>query len=186
MVTQLLRAITIDVLQATQSNASLDSSYPEPLRKYAETSREDQRSSDLLPILEVLGSSNSIMSEAWRLTQAKNRYFEAILDSLKFVQNYSSNKTHLGRTLASFREAGGNYDRIFTRELQSLLLIARSEESPIIQTAAPSELDTSNLPGIPEVTVQRSLLGGVRMFHKGMLNDKSWRARLTKILSVVS
>lgn len=200
MVTQLLQAIAFDVLQAVKDPAFFSMpqaqreeqvkkallNYPQPMAKYVRNVSEQGFVEDLHPVLEVLGSSTSIIAEARRLAREKNAFFGAVLDSLKSVSSYEDQKTRLGEVMQSFRDAGPKYGRVLDRELQSLLLAARDEDSPIVQIAAPADLDVSHLPGVPSIIVQRPLLGGTRMFLNGKLADDSWRARLTKILSVIS
>lgn len=200
MVTQLLRAITFDVLQVVKDPAFFTlpqaqredlvkkglPDYPQPIAKYVRNVSEQALVDDFHPVLEVLGSSTSVIAEAQRLEREKNAYFAAVLDSLKHLSSFEDDSTQLGQMMKSFRDAGAKYARVLDRELQMLLLTAREEDSPIVQVAAPVELDVSHLPGVPSTVVRRPLLGGTRMFLNGKLADDSWRARLTKILSVIS
>jgi len=196
----MLSAITYDVLQVAKDPVFFDSSeskreklaeesldgYPNKLLAYLAAVSADQLAHEMQQVVEIYGSAQSILSQAYRLVKEENVFFISILDSLKELSTYDGKKTRLSKILAIFREAGGKYDRIFARELQMLLLSARGEDSPIVQIAAETDIDTSKLPGIPGITVQSSLLGGSRMFYNGKLNDNSWRARLTKMLSVVT
>lgn len=200
MVTQLLRAMTFDVLQSVKSpdfftlaqakrDAHVSTSlpeYPAGIAKYVRSVSENEFVADAEAILQVLGSGGSVITDASRLTRSGNGFFVAMLDSLKAVLVYESSDTQLGVTLASFQEAGSKYSRVLRRELQLLLMAARGEDSAIVQVAAPTEVDVSALPGVPEVAVQRQLLGGARVFFNGKLKDDSWRARLTQVLSVIS
>lgn len=200
MVTQLLRAMTFDVLQSVKSpdfftlaqakrDAHVNSTlpeYPAGVAKYVRGVSEEDFVADVEAVLQVLGSGGSVIIDAPRLTRSGNGFFVAMLDSLKEVIAHKSEKTQLGATLASFNDAGAKYVRVLRRELQLLLMAARGEDSAIVQVAAPAEVDITGLPGVPEVAVQRQLLGGARVFFNGKLKDDSWRARLTQVLSVIS
>lgn len=200
MVTQLFGSVVYDCLRVTKAAEFFDAKtsvrkeevkkmlgaeYPVSIVSYLETVGPDQYVTDAEMAMHVLAGSTSIIEQARRLAEA-NGLFSAFLDMLPEVRGYTGSRTSLGETLGSFREAGGSYARVFDRELQTLLLHARGEDSPILQVAAEVELSKVDLPGIPSVTVRKDLIGGVRMFYDGSLTDDSWRARLTKVLSAVS
>jgi len=197
MVTQLLRSAVFDVMQVAKIAHFFDAqeahrltlvtkelgNYPEEFVLYITAVSETAFVKDASALMEILGANTSVMNEAWRLTQEQNGFFNAFLDAMKALERYRDEQMTLGATLTSFRDAGRKYDRVLSRELQTLLLLSRAEDSAVIQIAIEADLDLSHLPGIPSVTVRRSLLGGSRMFLNGTLNDRSWRARLTKLLT---
>lgn len=200
MVTQLLRAITFDIVLTVKdaeffelTQAKRDArvqaglpEYPTPIKKYVRTVSGEQFLEEARDVLRVLGSGSSIFEECRRLARAKNGLFSAMLDSLNELRSYRNNETRLGTQMRSFRDAGMKYERVLDRELQLMLLEARNEDSPIVQIATPTEIDVSELPGVPAVTVQKPLLGGTRVFHNGKLTDDSWKSRLTQVLSAIS
>ena len=199
MVTQMIQAMTLDVLQAVKQSDlfSLDQNgrnkamkdhlpdYPTAVTKYLASTDEEQFVADMEGLLPVLGSE-SVIAQAQQLRKEENVFFNTVLKSLSACRSMTGDATGLAKQIAWFKEASGMYQRVFDRELQLLLLTATGEDSPIAQIATDAEVDLSHLPGVPSVQVQRSLLGGSRVFHNGTLNDQSWRARLTKILSAVS
>lgn len=187
MVTQLVGAMTKDVLMARQGKMKLDGYLPS-VAKYVEKSKDDMFVSDVSALLELLAEDTSIIAAASRLAREKNTFFQAILASLPTVSDYASKTTSLGQYLASINEAGPQYTKVLVREMQTLLLHATNIDSAIVQIAAPvedGELDVSSLPGVPMVTVNRSLIGGTRVFYNGEVRDDSWRARLTQVLTAV-
>ena len=199
MVTQMIQAMTLDVLQAVKESDlfSLDRKgrakalktylpdYPAPLTDYLISAKEGPFVADMEGLLPILGST-SVIAEAQQMRKDGNGFFDAVLRSLSACRDMRGKETALAQQIAWFKAASGMYQRVFDRELQLLLLTATGEDSPIAQIAMDAEVDLTSLPGVPSVQVQRSLLGGSRVFHNGTLNDQSWRARLTKILSAVS
>ncbi|MDG1950643.1 MAG: hypothetical protein P8J32_07565 [bacterium] len=188
MVSQLVGAVAKDVLMARQNKLSLDG-YLAPLAKYVEKANDEMFVADLSALLELLAENTSVISAASRLMREKNTLFQAVLSSLPTVTDYTSDETSLGQYLSSIHEAGRQYEQVLVREMQTLLLHATNIDSAIVQVAAPvenGELDVSTLPGVPMVTVNRSLIGGARVFHNGDVRDDSWRARLTQVLGAVT
>jgi len=184
MVTDLLRSMTFDTLGAVQSKG-FSGSYPTPLEDYVKKTDESTAVKHLGE-LAVLLSEGSVMMHVGALKTSKNELFLALIASLKTVQESSPDKeSALAKYLHSLETAGAQIDSVFTRECQQLLLMVTGEDSAIVQLASPADVDTRTLPGIPSVTTARSLLGGARLFHNGKLRDESWRARLTRILSVI-
>lgn len=188
MISQLVGAMTKDVLTAHQQKG-LPKGYLAPIQTYVDKTEDEAFASDLSALLELLAENTSVISAASRLVREKNAFFLAILESLPAVQQYTSDKTALGQYLASIEQAGPQYQQVLVREMQTVLLHATNTDSAIVQIAAPvkaGELDLESLPGIPQVKVNRSLIGGARVFHNGEVKDDSWRARLTNILSAVT
>ena len=188
MISELVGAITKDALSARQKKG-LPKGYLPSVAKYVEKAKDDAFVQDVSALLALLAENTSVLSAAARLSREENGFFIAILASLSEVQGYTSNKTALGQYLASIEEAGPQYTQILIREMQTLLLHATGQDSAIVQIAAPvkeGELDLSKLPGIPQVNVNRSLIGGARVFHNGEVQDDSWRARLTGVLKAVT
>lgn len=180
--------MTQDALIARQKKG-LPKDYLAPINKYVEKAKDETFVQDLSALLELLAENTSLISAAPRLSREENGFFIAVLTSLPHVKTYASDKTALGKYLSSIDEAGTQYKQILTREMQTLLLHATGNDSAIVQIAAPvqeNELDLSKLPGIPHITVNRSLIGGARVFHDGTVRDDSWRARLTQILTAVT
>lgn len=199
MVTQMLQSMTMDVLRVVKDTdyfsleqAKRDAVLTKELHDYPKSvisylSRVDEESfvGDMEEMLPVLGST-SVIAEAKQLVKNDNGYFSSVLKALSDCRRMAGDTTDLAKRVRWFGEASGMYKRVFDRELQLLLRLATGEDSPIAQIAVEEEVDVGALPGVPSVQVQRSLLGGSRVFHNGTLNDRSWRARLTKILSAVS
>ena len=176
--------MTFDTLGAVKSQG-FSGSYPQPLTDYVKNAKEDTLVSQLSE-LAVLLSEGSIMQHTGALRSSKNELFLACIASLKTIQQAKPEKgTALAEFLHSLETAGAQIQSVFIRECQQLLMMATGEDSAIVQLAAPADVDTSTLPGIPSVTTARSLLGGARLFHNGTVKDESWRARLTRILSVI-
>lgn len=188
MISQLTAAITKDVLEAKRSGTKLSSSYPASLRTYVEKTADEDVARDLKSMTEVLGDGTSLLAAAPRLLKEGNGLLNALLDALSEMESVQAEGTALGSYRSLVREAGSQYERVLIRELQALLLVARDIDSPLVQVAQPlpaSLKQESRFPGVPLVTVNRSLLGGLRIFHNGQVQDASWRARLTKVLSAV-
>ncbi|MBT4856745.1 hypothetical protein HON52_00985 [Candidatus Uhrbacteria bacterium] len=188
MISQLVGAITKDTL-AARSRKGLPKGYLAPVHSYVEKVDDQTFVDDLSAILELLAENTSVIAAAARLEREKNSFFLAILDALPQVRGYASKETNLGQYLTSIEKVGSQYQQILVREMQTLLLQATNTDSAIVQIATEvdtSELDITSLPGIPQVKVNKSLIGGVRVFHDGNVRDDSWRARLTQILSAVT
>jgi hypothetical protein len=179
MVTDLVRAITFDVLRS--GTQSLPASYPSVLCERFEDEQMQE-------VVKRLGSDESVLSFLPRLYRRGNVFAKALIKSLQALRDVNDSSTMLGREVARMTAFGEQYRRALDRELQSLLYSATGEDSPIVQVATrPTKpLNTKALPGIVSVQVSRSLLGGSRMFHNGKLNDQSWRARLMSILNEVN
>lgn len=200
MVTQLLQAMTFDVMNAVKDDGFFDCSqaerdekvasalpnYPKSLTKYLRSCNESEFVDDASILMKSLGAGGSILPESARFVRSGNQLFIACLDAVKGLQLGTSYNGELGALMNSFSNAGPKYERVIKREMQLLLLMARDEDSPIVQIAAEVDVDTSALPGIPDVQINRQLLGGSRMFYNGKLTDNSWRSRLTKVLSQLS
>ena len=188
MVTNIVRAMTYDVMRAETTKDTLPKNYPAALSAYAKSAKEAQLESDLSAVVEIIGSDESVVTAMGRLIEEKNAYAVAIAESLKEVRDFDDDSTALGQQVVSIREAGAQYMRAFDRELQTLLMIATGEDSPIVQIARQPQkpLDTSKLPGIPSIQVNTSLLGGSRLFYEGRVTDQSWRARLMQVLHAVN
>jgi hypothetical protein len=187
MVSQLIGAMTQDVLRARQDKKSLKG-YLAPVSEYLKSASDESFVSDISALVELFAEQTSVISSASRLMKEQNGFFKAVLDSLSDVSRYSSKETELGHYLLNIKDAGSQYEQILTREMQTLLFHATGVDSAIVQVAAPveeKELDLSALPGVPMVTVNRSLIGGARVFQNGTVSDDSWRARLTQVLSAV-
>ena len=184
MVTDLLRSLTFDTLHAVKADG-FSGSYPQPLVTYVKRSDERAVVEDLREV-SVLLSEGSVVAQVGALKTSKNEFFLACIESLKTIREAKPGEgTALADFLQSVQTAGPQIQSVFVRECQQLLLAVTGEDSAIVQLATPLEVDTSTLPGIPSVTTARSLLGGARLFHDGKLKDESWRARLTRILSVI-
>lgn len=165
----------------------LGKEYPEALVDYAESISGDGFMRDVQALLELIGSNTSVIEAAPRLMREKNLLFKSILASLSEARAYESTSTALGQHLASIRKAGRQYEGILTREMQTLYLHATGKDSATVQIAVELDKkhDLSKLPGIASVSVNKSLLGGARLFFDGTLQDESWRARLTQVLKTI-
>lgn len=184
MVTDLLRSLTFDTLHAVKADG-FPGSYPQPLVVYMKQS-DEQTVVEHLREMSVLLSEGSVFAQVGALRASKNAFFLACIASLKTIREAKPERgTALADFLQSVQTAGPQILSVFVRECQQLLLEVTGEDSAIVQLAAPTDIDTSKLPGIPSVVTSRSLLGGARLFHNGKLKDESWRARLTRILSVI-
>lgn len=169
----------------TQIDAKLGKTYPKSLRNYVASVSEAQFTRDCEAVIPVLGSGESIAALAKTLAAQKNGWFDAFVDGLSAIRSCSG-QSHLAQLIELYKGAGTQYARVLDRELQQLLLGARGEDSPIIQIATASPVDPSGMSGVPSVEVNKSLIGGARSFHNGVLRDDSWKARLTEVISVIS
>ena len=177
-----------ELAQAKRESAmekALGKTYPKSLKSYLGSVSEQDFTKDCEQMIPILGSDGSITAQANLLMKSGNGWFEAFVDGLSMIRQIDG-QSELAVQMNHFRAAGEQYRRVLEREMQQLLLVAKDQDSPIVQIAAPAEIDTSNLEGVPSIEVNRSLIGGARSFHNGTLKDDSWRARLTEVISVIS
>lgn len=177
-----------ELAQAKRESAmekALGKTYPKSLKSYLGSVSEQNFTKDCEQMIPILGTDGSITAQAGLLMESKNGFFEAFVDGLAAMREVEG-ESELAVQMNRFRNAGVQYARVLDREMQQLLLAAKDQDSPIIQIAAPADIDTSKLEGVPSVEVNRSLIGGARSFHNGTLKDDSWRARLTEVISVIS
>ena len=175
----------------------LGKSYPRSLRAYVGRVSEEVCLQQIEEMASRLGSDSSLFQDVPKLGE-KNDLFLACLDVLKtdLLKNLTSaveQRSFFGRYCAHIVRGGALYERAFIREVQELLLYAGQGDSPLIQIAADlSESEKQEIlcavpmPGIPAIQVHRELLGGVRQFYNGTMQDDSWRARLIRVLNVVT
>ncbi len=168
-----------------QIDVVLGGSYPKPLKQYIGAVSEKQFEQDVMALVPVFAENNSVITQVKRLTQEGNQLIGALLDSLSALRKVSGNSL-LAEWMDRYRNAGAQYVHALDRELQQLLMMARGEDSPIVQIATNVAVDTTDLNGVPSVQVNRALIGGSRVFSNGTLHDDSWRARLTQVISVIS
>ncbi len=197
MVTEIIRAIAYDALCVTRQEdffstptterkklvqKTLDEKYPELLQDYIASVKEATFEQDFTSLLPFLSGGQSAIPESKRLVREKNLFLKTILSSLREILVYKARTTKLGITMHRIQAADKTTQRTLERELQTLLLVAVDQDSPIIQLATDAPIDTSSLQGIPSITVQKSLLGGSRLFYNGKVKDHSWKARLIQVL----
>lgn len=214
MVSNVVSAIVTDALTVGRDEAffaqakeersqqlakQLGSDYPQPLRAYLSTVTADTFVKDLEQLIPTLGSDGSVFSDVPELMAGEgNGFFQALLDALtdelrSWLTPNVSTTSRLGQYCAHIGNAGSLYTRILVREAQELLLAAKQIDSPLLQVATDltaeeqaEMLKGNDMPGIPSVITNKELLGGVRQFYNGTMQDDSWRARLTRVLRVVS
>lgn len=214
MVSNVVSAVVTDMLTVARSEAffaqakdtrseqlvgQLGSNYPQPLRAYLSTVTAEAFASDLEQVIPTLGSDGSIFADVPELMSGQgNQFFQALLAALtEELRNWLladvSTDSQLGTYCAHVVTAGPLYTRILIRETQELLLAAKGIDSPLLQVAThltaeeqTEMLKSVDVPGIPALITNKELLGGVRQFYNGTMQDDSWRARLTRVLTVVS
>lgn len=176
----------------------LSTDYPQPLRAYLSTADADAFLTDVQQLVPTLGSGGSVMRDVPELLASKNGLFMATVEALEssllgWLHAKPAGSSRLASYCEHVRASGSLYKNILIREAQELLLSATKTDSPTLQVAADITdeermqlLADTKLPGIPSVTTNRELLGGVRQFYNGTMNDDSWRARLTRALRIVS
>lgn len=213
MVSELLSAVCADVLHVAghetfftqtkegrtqRSSELLSTAYPQPLRAYLALTESGACTADLNQLIPILGTQISVFVQVPALIGAKNQLFQAFLDALPLIVGdwlllEASGDSALAKQCRSTSEAGVQYERILTREAQELFLLATNIDSPTIQVATALDrqerramMQETRLPGIPMVQTNTELLGGARQFYRGTMQDDSWRARLTRVLTVVT
>jgi len=187
MISSVVGAMTKDVLIA-HKNGKLPVGYSSAISVYFEKAEEKALKEDLSEMIKIFAEGSSVVAAASRLIRENNGFFQAVLSALQEDLSKTPDKSVLADTLRAFDEAGIQYKHVLTREIQQLFLHAHGTDSPIIQVAAPLSPDLfteATFTGVPLVTVQKSLIGGVRIFYNGTVHDDSWRARLTELLTAV-
>lgn len=107
----------------------------------------------------------------------------------KIWKDKSGSGMELANVLTNF-----NYQEI-TRSLQSLLEVAF--DSPYLVVQTPVEMDQKlkkeinkqlvgefDMPVIVKFQVNKAILGGMRIFRNGQVEDKSWMGRIEKIANL--
>lgn len=187
MISSFVGTVVQDVMRA-RTGKTLDKAYLPAVAEYVQSATDEVLAKDLMPLTTMLAQGTSVIAVAPVLMREKNMLFKAILVSLSEDLSKIPAATSLGQYLASIEDAGVQYTQILTREMQSLLLAATGVDSPIVQVATElpaSAVKDAKLSGVPFVSVNKSLIGGVRIFHNGTLRDDSWKARLTSILTAI-
>jgi len=206
MVTEMTRAICIDILRVTSKTsffneseakrlelmeAELEPSYPLALQAYLKKVSENKLIADFTEIMPVLSLNGSVFNEMKAWYKKDNAFTVALMASLREISFLPiMTKSELGKWKAQVEDSGDRYKRGLIRELQQLLLQVTGQDSPQMQIATEINdmglQESCKLPGVPSLQVYRELLGGARRFYNGELIDNSWRSRVKNTLKILS